>query len=105
MSVTQINKKASGIYKIYCVANDKTYIGQSKSMSKRLARHKNELNKDIHPNRLLQDDWNKYGAKSFLFLPIENCSSEFLTEREVFNLLQIPIEKRFNLGVIDKFKV
>ena len=37
-----------------------------------------------HDNQYLQNAWNKYGAESFEFIIIEECSVEDLNEREIY---------------------
>ena len=61
------SRKQSGIYSIRCVKNNKRYYGESKNISGRLASHKSMLNRGIHPNFVLQYDWNRYGFSSFEF--------------------------------------
>jgi len=66
----------SGIYKITCLANKRFYIGSSIDLSKRLSRHRRELNKECHINRHLQRAWNKYGADAFVFEILLYCDPE-----------------------------
>ena len=54
-------KIMTGIYKITCLANNKSYIGQSVSIKRRWATHKRELAAGIHYNEYLQRAYNKYG--------------------------------------------
>ena len=60
--------KMAGLYMIHCLENDWRYIGESKNVSGRLASHKSLLNRNIHPNKALQTDWNTYGADLFQFI-------------------------------------
>jgi hypothetical protein len=53
---------------IRCTQNDWRYYGESSNVSGRLSSHKSMLNRQIHPNYLLQADWNKYGSSCFEFL-------------------------------------
>jgi hypothetical protein len=63
-------RQQSGIYMIHCLENDWRYYGQTSNISGRLASHKSMLNREIHPNKVLQMDWNKYGPNSFQFIPL-----------------------------------
>ena len=63
-------RKQSGIYMIHCLENDWRYYGESSNVSGRLASHKSLLNRQIHPNKLLQTDWNQYGLSNFQFIPL-----------------------------------
>lgn len=73
-------QKTKGIYMIYCIANEKCYIGQSKNIKQRFSSHKSTLNKGINGNNHLQRSWDKYNHESFIFIVLENC--ENLNERE-----------------------
>ena len=48
-----------GIYSITSPSGN-MYIGSSNNIPKRWNTHRRELNKQIHPNRILQSSWNKY---------------------------------------------
>nr|YP_009367888.1 putative GIY-YIG homing endonuclease [Hazenia capsulata]ARK14894.1 putative GIY-YIG homing endonuclease [Hazenia capsulata] len=58
---------APGIYKIFCLENNKTYIGESSNILSRLGRHSDELLKNKHDCLELQKDYNQYGKEAFLF--------------------------------------
>jgi group I intron endonuclease len=76
-----------GIYLIYCLANQRVYIGQSKSIKKRLAVHQLKLKGNKHANTYLQNAYNKYGVDMFVFRPCEypeDTSMENLTLREQY---------------------
>lgn len=60
-------RKQPGLYMIRCTVNDKRYYGESKNVSGRLASHKSQLNRKIHPNSRLQHDWNTFGEDCFEF--------------------------------------
>ena len=57
----------SGIYRIYCKSEDKSYIGKSINIEERWKIHLNELKKGKHHNKKLQKDFNKYGIDDFEF--------------------------------------
>lgn len=65
----------SGIYAIVNILNNKKYIGSTSNMRKRYRQHYNLLNKQIHPNCILQRAFNKYGEKHFKFLILETCEN------------------------------
>lgn len=75
-------KQESGIYLIYCLVNERVYVGSSVNVVKRLKQHQNELEKGKHSNSLLQRAWNKYGQDAFAFGLIERIDSEQLLSRE-----------------------
>jgi hypothetical protein len=61
-------RKQPGLYMIHCLKNDWRYYGESSNVSGRLASHKSLLNRNIHPNRNLQKDWDLYGLDFFEFI-------------------------------------
>ena len=74
----------TGIYKITCLINNKSYIGQSVSIKRRWTTHQRELARGIHYNQYLQNAYNKYGKDSFTYEILELCPKEKLNERERF---------------------
>lgn len=73
-----------GIYEICNEINQKKYIGQSKDIENRWARHKSQLNKNSHKNRHLQNAWNKYGEENFKFSIVEECCLDELDNKEIY---------------------
>lgn len=73
-----------GIYIITCLVNGRVYIGQSKHIEKRWLEHKEALQNGSHSNNHLQNAWNKYDEKSFVFSVLEECADDKLTEREQY---------------------
>lgn len=59
------------LYEIYCHETHRSYFGHSKNVVYRLGRHFNDLEKQNHEIRQLQDDWIHYGRKAFCFRPLE----------------------------------
>lgn len=54
-----------GIYKIVNKVTGQCYVGQSQRMQKRIKEHFRLLRWDKHPNKHLQNAYNKYGAENF----------------------------------------
>lgn len=57
----------SGIYRIHCKSEDKSYIGKSINIEERWKQHLYELKKGNHINNKLQKVFNKYGKDNFEF--------------------------------------
>ena len=75
------------IYYIDNKVNWKGYIGCSKTpLSHRYGKHKYLLRDNMHTNRELQEDWNKYGEHNFSAFVIERCSEEEMLERERYHI-------------------
>lgn len=74
----------SCIYKITNRINGKVYIGSTKNVKQRWAKHKALLRHNHHPNFHIQAAWNKYGEDSFVFEIVEECVPDELLSREQF---------------------
>jgi group I intron endonuclease len=75
-----------GIYEIRNKLNGKRYVGSSRSIQKRWARHISMLNRNKHDNIKLQRAWLKYGESAFEFNVLEQCAHEELLERETCHI-------------------
>ena len=65
-----------GIYKITNLKSGKVYIGQTNNFERRWNHHKTSLEMNNNNNRLLQEDYNKYGALAFEYSIIEYCNDK-----------------------------
>ena len=72
----------SGIYRITCLPEDKSYIGKSKNIGNRWASHLSSLADQTHSNSGLQQAYNAYGITGFIFEVIELTSEDRLREAE-----------------------
>lgn len=71
-----------GVYCLECLINNKKYIGSCLDFTKRKSIHFNHL-KNNKANKLLQEDYNKYGVENFSFYIIEEIrNTELFCERE-----------------------
>ncbi len=79
--------KTSGIYQIRNLINNKIYIGSSYNLDKRNKTHFKTLKLNTHSNRHLQDSFNIYGEKNFVFeileyiIKLENETTEIFEKR------------------------
>ena len=92
--------KKSGIYLISCKEKQKYYIGESKNVTTRLCAHKNKLRRNIHENKELQSDFNRFGEENFLFQKLifgYGLNKEKRLEFETYILLTLEPEKRYNI--------
>ncbi len=94
--------KKSGIYVISCIKNQKHYIGESNNITARLCAHKNKLRRNVHENKELQSDFNKYGEEFFLFQKLifgNGLDKEKRLELETIILLILEPNKRYNVYI------
>ena len=70
------SKRPAGVYRVRCVANNKSLVGTSIDLPAMLNRQQSQLRMGGHPNKALQQDWNEHGAEAFEF--------------EVLDTLEIP---------------
>ena len=84
----------TGIYRILCIITNKSYIGLASSVNNnridrkgfngRYYSHKLKLSNNTHVNKYLQNAYNKYGSKNFIFEILEICESSKCEEREIY---------------------
>lgn len=74
--------KLSGIYQIVNRINGKRYVGSAANLDSRLKKHRSRLSLGVHPNKFLQNAWNKYGENAFDFKVVGTCSREKLIQLE-----------------------
>lgn len=70
----------SGVYIISY--NNKNYVGSSSNLKKRLREHFSCLKRNTHPNKRLQNAYNKYGEIYFSYKIVATCPSEYLIKLE-----------------------
>jgi group I intron endonuclease len=87
----------SGIYQIYCEANNKSYIGQAFHIWSRLcSNHCRVLKNNKHPNKYLQAAWNKYGMEKFEWSVVKLCEIDKLNDEETSIIAQVGRVNLFN---------
>lgn len=77
-----MTETVSGIYRIICIENGRSYYGSSVNIYKRWNTHKSLFRKGIHKNSIMQNAWNKYGEDSFQYELLEVVSIDKLLEVE-----------------------
>lgn len=75
-----------GIYKITNTTNGKCYIGQSRDIKARWAKHLSAYKS--YPEWELYRAFKKYGIAAFSFEVVEECTIEELNEREIYWIAQ-----------------
>ncbi|MCR5732952.1 MAG: hypothetical protein K6G51_08445 [Sphaerochaetaceae bacterium] len=74
-----IGKTNSGIYRIYNLKTDKSYLSVTKDIIKTRAEERFKLDLGMHPCKSLQDDYTKIGLELFVIELVkeENDESKF----------------------------
>ena len=87
-----LNKIANcfGIYKITCLQNNRSYIGQSGGVIGRVGSHVSSLERGSHSNKELQEDYRLYGANKFVFEFLEQTDDYY--NREAYYIALIVME-------------
>lgn len=87
-----------GIYRIYFIGSNKSYIGLSKGFKGRRNQHLRELKKGTHFNIYLQRAFNKYGENNFRIELIEECDESELMQKEKYYIeIHDSFKNGFNL--------
>lgn len=73
---------AAGIYEILNIDTNVRYVGSSSNISNRFKQHLAMLKKGTHHSIYLQNAWNKYTEKSFIFKTIAILENYELLETE-----------------------
>jgi hypothetical protein len=93
-------RKQAGLYMIRCIHNDWRYYGESQNVSGRLSSHRSLLNRKIHPNRGLQQDWDKYDPEGFEFIVLfmgEKWESPEVRRGKELELIVLDRELSYNI--------
>lgn len=74
-----------GIYQIQSKQKpERIYVGSATNIRKRWDNHKEDLRKNTHGNKRLQNHYNKYGEDDLLFSVLLGCDREELLKYEQF---------------------
>ena len=76
-------RKPAGVFQIKNVANGKVLLGSSLNLEGPLNSHRFMLTTGSHRNKALQNEWNAYGEKNFVFEILETVK---VTDDPNFNL-------------------
>jgi hypothetical protein len=59
--------KAMGVYRVWCRETGREVLGASRDLRAALNRQQAQLSLGAHPDKALQDDWDRLGATGFVF--------------------------------------
>lgn len=80
------------IYKIQNKVNNKVYIGSTNNFKSRISTHKRELKNNKHHSKKLQNSYNFYGVRGFVFEVLEDLTG-VVTREELYDVELKYIEK------------
>jgi hypothetical protein len=63
-----------GVYRVHNTASDRSFVGMSRDLPSALNRERFWLDHGGHPNRALQEDWNRLGPNAFEFEVLDTLS-------------------------------
>lgn len=75
-------KGISGVYAMRNLVNGKRYVGSSVNLNQRRLCHLNHAKHQRHKNKIIQHEFNMFGAEAFDFQILEECSPETIITRE-----------------------
>jgi group I intron endonuclease len=83
--------KKSGVYQIRNIITNQIYIGGTLDLQERYINHGSELKHNKHHSIHLQNSFNKYGGKNFVFEILEECDSDWniIINKENYYLNQL----------------
>nr|DAN56920.1 MAG TPA: intron associated endonuclease [Caudoviricetes sp.] len=89
----------SGVYLLWCNANNMFYVGQSVDMQRRCSEHFSRLRSGVHKNPRLQAAYDEYGEAAFEVRYVISCAIADLMhyEQVCFNIFSKRYES-FNTG-------
>lgn len=90
----------SGVYQITFKNSDKRYIGSAIKLSNRKKSHISQLRNNKHPNKHLQNAFNKYGEENYIFKILLVCDKFNCLLYEQMVLDYFTPEKLYNKRVI-----
>ena len=103
--------RKTGIYQLINKINNKSYVGSTIDSSERYWSHISKLSRQVHDNKSLQEDFNKYGRDCFELIMLEECLECELLEREQYwsdkisNKYNIRVNVKSNIGLPHSDKV
>ena len=67
-------RRPMGVFRVHNTGSDKSFVGSSRDRPSVLNRERFWLNSGGHPNRALQEDWNRLGPGAFVFETLDTLS-------------------------------
>ncbi len=91
----------SGIYEIKNRINNKSYVGSSCNINRRLYEHRSDLIEGVHHNKHLQQSWNKYGKEAFTFQLVKEYPIFQLLDAEAYWIRRLKSGNRMGYNIVN----
>jgi hypothetical protein len=72
-----------GVFRVHNTVADRSFVGISRDLPSMLNRQCFQLNHGSHPNRALQQDWNRLGSQAFVFEVLDTLNPAERSESEL----------------------
>ena len=99
-SVSETDKKRSGIYAIHNIETGRLYVGSTNNLWRRRMEHFRSLEIGTHCNRWLQASFNKRGRGAFEYIILVDCDEGCLiaTEQNICEYFRQENQPLYNTG-------
>lgn len=87
------------VYIIRCIPTGEFYVGSSKRIKSRFARHKNSLANGTHHNVNLQSAYDRFGGTAFKYDIMDEVSDDVLRSMEEFYINKL--KPQYNIGGVN----
>jgi len=72
-----------GVFRVHNTVSDKSFVGSSRDLPSILNRERFWLRQGNHPNRALQEDWNRLGPEAFVFETLDTLDPAERSDNEL----------------------
>jgi len=78
-----------GVFRVHNTAADRSFVGTSRDLPSMLNRQRFQLDHGSHPNRALQEDWNRLGPEAFAFEVLDTLDPADRSESDLSDDLAV----------------
>jgi len=82
-------RRPMGVFRVHNTVADKSFVGASRDLPSVLNRERFWLSHGGHPNRALQDDWNRLGPGAFAIEVLDTLSAAERSDAELSEDLKV----------------
>jgi len=78
-----------GVFRVHNTADDRSLVGTSRDLPSMLNRQRFQLDHGSHPNRALQEDWNRLGQEAFVLEVLDTLDPADRSESDLVDDLAV----------------